>query len=212
MSILFFVLFCRCQSLCTFLRYSNGMQQIRKYFEKHVTLSDKGWEVFSSKLVKRCFPRKTLLLRTGQTEKHLSFVEQGIVRFFIPREDNEITFSFAFDHAFVSAYDSFLLQEPSVYQLETLTETVLWSLTYHDLQDVYNKTEIGDRIGRLAAEELFVRKSKRELSLLNQTAEERYLSLFTEQPRLIQQIPLKYIASYIGITPQALSRIRKRIS
>ena len=62
------------------------------------------------------------------------------------------------------------------------------------------------------AEKMFLLKSKRELSLLNKSAEERYLNLFTERPILLQQIPLKYIASYIGVTPQALSRIRKRIS
>ena len=61
-------------------------------------------------------------------------------------------------------------------------------------------------------EDLFLKKFKRELSLLNETAEQRYQNLFTEQSQLIKEIPLKYIASYIGITPQALSRIRKRIS
>jgi len=59
---------------------------------------------------------------------------------------------------------------------------------------------------------MYLRKSKRELSLLSQTAEERYLSLFSDRPKLLKQIPLKYIASYIGVTPQALSRIRKRIT
>jgi hypothetical protein len=62
------------------------------------------------------------------------------------------------------------------------------------------------------AEQFFVGKQKRELSLLTKTAEERYYSLFKYQPKLIKEIPLKYIASYIGITPQALSRIRSRIS
>ena len=80
------------------------------------------------------------------------------------------------------------------------------------LEIIYDKTEIGNTIGRLASEDLFMKKSKRELSLLIQSAEERYLNLFTEQPELLQFIPLKYIASYIGVTPQALSRIRKRIS
>lgn len=76
---------------------------------------------------------------------------------------------------------------------------------------VYEETEIGNKVGRLASEELFQQKFKRELAFLNKTAEERYQSLFKEQPKLIQKNPLKYIASYIGITPQALSRIRKRI-
>lgn len=77
---------------------------------------------------------------------------------------------------------------------------------------IYIGTKIGNAIGRKASEELFLKKSQRELSLLSETAEQRYLNLFTEQPELIKEIPLKYIASYIGITQQALSRIRKRIS
>jgi len=105
-----------------------------------------------------------------------------------------------------------LTQQPSSYQLETITDTVLWSVSFNDLQIIYTDTAIGNTIGRLASEDLFIKKSKRELSLLTESAEERYLNLFTEQPHLLQLIPLKYIASYIGITPQALSRIRKRIS
>jgi hypothetical protein len=80
------------------------------------------------------------------------------------------------------------------------------------LQEIYAETNIGNTIGRLASEDLYIKKSKREVSLLNQSAEERYLNLFKEQPHLLNHLPLKYIAAYIGITPQALSRIRKRIS
>ncbi|MGV3509277.1 MAG: Crp/Fnr family transcriptional regulator [Sphingobacteriaceae bacterium] len=188
------------------------MEQIRSYFQRNANLSDKDWLAFSSKLNREEYPKRTLLLKEGQTEKYLSFIEQGVVRFYIPKEDNELTFTFAFDNGFVSAYDSFLTQTPSTYNVETLSPTVLWRLTYADLQEIYTNTEIGNTIGRYASEDLFLRKSKRELSLLNDTAEQRYLKLFTEQPQLIRQIPLKYIASYIGITPQALSRIRKRIS
>lgn len=188
------------------------MIEIKKYFQKQVDISEKDWNIFSSKLIKREFPKKTNLLKVGQTENYLSFIETGIIRFYIPKETEDFTFGFAFEANFISAYDSFITQEPSSYELETLSNTILWSLTYQDLQQIYQQTQIGNEIGRLASEELFLKKSKRELSLLNQSAEQRYLNLFTEQPHLLQFIPLKYIASYIGITPQALSRIRKRIS
>ncbi|MGA9639515.1 Crp/Fnr family transcriptional regulator [Flavobacterium sp.] len=188
------------------------MDEIRSYFEKLVTLSDKDWELFSSKLIKREFSKKSIVLKLGQKENYLSFIEKGIIRFCIPNELDDLTFGFAFSNNFVSAYDFFLNREPSSYQLETLTETILWSLTYDDLQQIYAETEVGNTIGRLTSEALFLKKTKRELSLLSTTAEQRYLSLFEEQPHLLQQIPLKYIASYIGVTPQALSRIRKRIS
>lgn len=187
------------------------MEQIRKLFEQDVPLSDADWAFFASKLVRRSFNKKTLLLKTGQTEQYLSFIEKGAARFYIDREARELTFAFAFANGFVSAYDSFLTQLPSGYHIETLTETVLWRLTYEDLQTVYRQTAVGNAIGRYAGEALFLKKSRRELSLLNETAEQRYLNLFTEQPELLQKIPLKYIASYIGITPQALSRIRRRI-
>lgn len=188
------------------------MNEIRKYFEGLVKLSDADWKLFSSKLTCREFSKKSELLKAGQIEKHLSFIEKGIIRFYMSETLEDKTFSFSFSNNFVSAYDSFITQQPCTYNVETLTNSILWSITYNDLQHVYKETEIGNTIGRLASEALFLKKSKRELSLLHDTAEERYLKLFAEQPHLLLQIPLKYIASYIGITPQALSRIRKRIS
>lgn len=188
------------------------MDQIRENFERITKLTDADWHFFSSKLKRKVYPKKTLLLKAGQTENYLSFIEKGIIRFYIEKPEKDITFSFSFGNEFVSAYESFLTQKPAKCHVETLTETVLWQLTYADLQDIYAQTEVGNTIGRHASEALFIEKSKREISLLNNTAEERYLNLFTEQPQLIQLIPQKYLASFIGITPQALSRIRRRIS
>lgn len=187
------------------------MIQIREYLDNIARLKDADWKVFSSKLIRQEFPKKTLLLKAGQTENYLSFVEKGIIRFFISKEDTDFTFSFSFANAFVSAYDSFLTQLPATYHVETLTETVLWRLTYQDLQAIYAETEIGNTIGRNASEGLYLENFRRGISLLTETAEQRYLKLFSERPALIEKIPLKYIASYIGITPQALSRIRRRI-
>jgi CRP-like cAMP-binding protein len=188
------------------------MDQIRNYFEKFVRQSDKDWDIFSSKLSRQEFPKRTLVLKIGQVERHLSFIQKGVIRFYVPWEENDLTFSFAFDNGFVSAYDSFLQQTPVTYHVETLTDAILWRISYNDLQEIYRETDVGNLIGRHASEDLFLKKSRRELSLLNDTAEQRYLNLFTEQPHLVREIPLKYIASYIGITPQALSRIRGRIS
>lgn len=187
------------------------MDRIRSYFEKSFAITDKDWQFFSSKLVRQEFPKRHLLVKAGETEDYLSFVESGIIRLYIPKEENDLTFGIVFDGEFVSAYDSFLTRQPSVYEVETHTECVLWRITYNDLQSVYTYTASGNHIGRLAGEAQFLKKNKRELSFLNDTPTERYLKLFTERPDMIQQIPLKYIASYIGVTPQALSRIRSRI-
>lgn len=189
------------------------MDNIRKYLEGTISIEDSDWNFFTSKLEARTVKKRTKLLHIDEIENHISFISSGIVRFLIPKEeDKEVTFGFCFDNEFVSAYDSFLTRKPSLYELETLTKVTMWSMSYDDLQEVYRNTKIGNTLGRISSERLFLIKSKREQSLLNETAEERYLNLFKERPNLIKQIPLKYIASYIGVTAQALSRIRRRIS
>lgn len=188
------------------------MEQIRKFIDTISPLNDSDWIFFSSKLQEVKLSKNTILLKAGKTEKYISFISKGIVRFYIPKEEIDLTFGFLFENEFVTAYDSFLTQTPSEYQIETLAETILWQISYKDLQEVYEKTINGNIIGRKMAENMFLIKSKREISLLNKTAQERYLDLFINRPNLLKQIPLKYIASYIGVTPQALSRIRKRIS
>jgi len=188
------------------------MNEIRTFVENITPMDDSDWQVFSSKLERVELKKNTPLLKMGEVENYLSFISQGIVRLYIPNDEFGLTFGFVFNNAFVTGYDSFLTQSPSEYQIETLTDTILWRISNKDLQEVYESTKSGNRIGRKMAENMFLIKSKRELSLLSQTAEERYLDLFTMRPKLLQQIPLKYIASYIGVTPQALSRIRRRIT
>ena len=189
------------------------MQQIKVYLEQIATISKLDWDFFTSKLQRRVIPKKAIFLKINDIENNISFIESGVVRLYIPKEnpEKEITFGFSFKNQFISAYDSFLTQKPSAYQLQALTETTILSITYGDLQAVYKTTQIGNLIGRLTAERLFLLKSSREQNLLNLTAEERYMKLFKERPELLKVIPLKYISSYIGVTAQALSRIRKRL-
>jgi CRP-like cAMP-binding protein len=189
------------------------MHQIKLYLDKIASISSSDWNFFISKLHRRIITKKSIFVKVNQIENHISFIESGIVRLFIPKDnpEKEITFGFSFKNQFVSAYDSFLTQSPSNYQLQALTETAMLSISYKDLQSVYKSTQIGNLIGRLTAEDLFLIKSKREQNLLNLNAEQRYLKLFKERPELLKSVPLKYISSYIGVTAQALSRIRKRL-
>jgi CRP-like cAMP-binding protein len=187
------------------------MQAIRDYFESITPLSDDEWNAFSAKLLPQEFGKKDFILEEGKTENYLSFIANGIARFFLFKGEEEITFDFAFTGEFLSGYSSFITQTPASFNIQALSPTALWRISYKDLQEIYTTTNVGNRIGRYAAEQLFLSKSHREMTFLIQSAQERYLNLFTEQPQLLRQIPGKYLASYIGITPQALSRIRKRI-
>ncbi len=187
------------------------MGYIKEFIEQLTTLSEQEWQLIASYFERRELPKKTQLIRLGETEHYLSFIEKGVVRYYIPDDDNELTFGFSFTKEFTCAFDSFLTRQPSEYEQETLTTTIIWRISYENLQNIYKQTFTGNFWGRLIAERLYLAKSKREISLLKYSARERYLELLSTQSHIIRQIPLKYVASYIGITPQALSRIRRQI-
>ncbi|PTS93845.1 CarD family transcriptional regulator, partial [Pedobacter sp. HMWF019] len=174
------------------------MGYIREYYERIMKLQETEWEFIASHFDRKVFAKNQVITQQGEIENYLSFVETGIVRFYIPDDENELTFDFCFDKEFTCAYHSFLTQTPSDYELQALTNTVVWQISYDGLQKVYAQTQAGNYLGRLVSERLFLEKSKRELSLLKHTARERYLNLFSEQPNVLKFIPLKYVASYIG--------------
>ncbi|KMQ66501.1 CarD family transcriptional regulator [Chryseobacterium angstadtii] len=190
------------------------MEEAYEYLRANFEITEADWEIIASKMVEKRFKKKDILLAPGEQENLLSFLSKGMLRFFIPTEedkDNDITYDFMFEKKFFSADESFLTRTPSLYGIEALSDIILYQFTYDDLQDIYKKTGTADRIGRIAHERLFLERSHRLYTFLRFSAKERYENLLKENPTLIQEIPQKYIASYLGITPQALSRIRRQI-
>jgi CRP-like cAMP-binding protein len=174
-------------------------------------LTQSEWNIVEHKFRREDVAKNEIIVLKGQTENYLYFIEKGILRTWMDKGEKQLTFDFHFENSIYSSYTSFLTRSPSEYNVQAITNMVIWKIHYDELQTIYEQTSTGQIIGRKAAEMLFMEKSKREIALLSKSPEQLYLDLFTEQPELIRQIPLKYIASYIGVTPQALSRIRKRI-
>ena|SRR6218665_257114 len=188
------------------------MEFIKQYLlAKNIPINDKDWDEFTAKNIRTEYKKKEVILKVGEVENYLSFVEKGTARLFFEKENKDLTIRFVFNNQYLTAYDSFTQRTPSRCNVEALTDMVVWRVHYNDLQELYRTHTVGNLIGRLTVEALYVEKLNREFSFLSDTAEERYLKLMKEQPQLFQLIALKHIASYIGITPQALSRIRKRI-
>ena len=188
------------------------MEHNREYYERILELQDSEWKFISSYFDRREFSQNGIITKQGETENYLSFIETGIVRFYIPDYESELTFNFCFEKEFTCAYYSFLTQKPPEYELQTLTKTIVWQISDSDLQKVYSKTKVGNYLDPFASEKRFLSKSIRDFLLHKYNAKERYLRLFTEQPNILKLIPLKYVASCIGITPQGLSRMRRQIN
>ena len=102
------------------------MINIKNYFKTLANISDEDSDLFISKLHRKVFRKKTVILEIGEQENFLSFIEEGVVLLNIPKEDYDFTFGFVFPGSFVSAYDSFLSRQPSLYNIEAITDTSLW--------------------------------------------------------------------------------------
>lgn len=187
------------------------MLAFKTFLSQHLNIGLEDWEIIRSKLRERDAKKAEILTAHGQVEKNLYFVMDGILRLFYEADNKDITLNFAFPNSFISCYSSFLTTDKTDFNLQALTDCKLAYLTKEDLEYLYLHTTCGQELGRILAEKLFLYLSERENAFLLKSPTQRYLDLFEEQARLIQEIPQKYLASYIGITPQALSRIRAKI-
>lgn len=187
------------------------MQTLITYFER-LGFSESDLTPFLSCVKIRKFGANEIILLEGQIENYLSFIDIGVVRYYVVANDKEITFDFAFKNSFFCAYDSFYDRTKTKSYIQAITDCHLYSISYDNLQMLYQKCETAKQLGRIATEFLLSKKVKRELDLLTTSPQERYEKLLQEHPKYVQQIPLKYLASYIGVVPETLSRIRKRIS
>ncbi|MCT4215897.1 Crp/Fnr family transcriptional regulator [Elizabethkingia anophelis] len=187
------------------------MEKIRELFDNIIRLTDAEFNYYQQKISSKDYKKGDIITPKGSVEHYAYYIKKGIVRRFIERGETEATFYFAFEQDFVSAYDSFITQTPCRYSLQALEDTSLLRISWHDVQDLYQQSSKWDKIGRILNEHAYVERADREFSLLTKSPQERYENLFKQNPEVIKRIPLKYIASYIGVTPQALSRIRRRI-
>lgn len=151
-------------------------------------------------------------LEAGTTCRYVGFIERGLVRYYSSNGDDEKTYYFSKEGAFICDYESFLPQLPSARSIQALEPTVVYRISYRNLQQLYKDLEYGERFGRLAIEWVFINAIRQITSLYNDPPETRYREFLTLYPDMGQRIPQYHIASYIGVKPPSLSRIRKRIT
>ncbi len=184
-------------------------KNIKSTFDNFLGLPEEVWEHFSSLLEKRIFKKNEVIKRAGDREIYLNFIKSGAAGLFLNTNGKYICLDISFENEFFSDYASFVTCKSSDLETITFEEVELYSMHFDALQTLYNDTGIGNRIGRIAAEQLYVHNQQIQIDILQLTAEERYEKLFQKEPRIVQRIPLKHIASYLGIAPESLSRIRK---
>lgn len=186
-------------------------EQITKQISHLIKLDIKELECFTSKLQIQTLKKKELLLKEGDICKHAYFINSGCLRYFYVVEGVENTGQFFFENNWYTDYDSFLLGKPSKQNIEALEECEIVFLSKTDLQHLFIEVPKFEKFGRIMAENAYLGIRNKNEMLVNQTAEERYLTLMKERPKVFERVPQHYIASYLGIQPPSLSRIRRRL-
>ena len=186
--------------------------QIIQSIKSLVPLNGEEEEAFFKILEVKKFNKKEFLLQEGQVCNKVSFVNNGCMRLFYNVEGVENTVQFFFGNSWYTDYTSFLTGKPTIENMQALENCEVVQFKKEDLYRLYELYPIFDRVGRVFAENAFLSLSRLNQMLTNETPEQRYLNLLKQRPEIVQQIPQHYIASYLGVKPESLSRIRKRIS
>ena len=173
---------------------------------------DPNWEAFKGFFTEMHVPARTILLREGEVARQAYYIRQGCLRLWFNDNGKDITFQFFFENQGVSSIESFRTGRPSLFNLETIEACTLLVITKTDFLKMLAEAP---GFKELVEENIYQRLEHYFalfLSRIRDTPQQRYLRLLEEHPEIVQRIPQHFIASYLGITPVSLSRIRARSS
>ena len=187
------------------------MDHILRQISGIVALNETEQAAFVAITSVRRLRKHELLLREGDVCRAVTFVNAGCLRLFYNVEGVENNVQFFCENAWHTDYQSFLTGRPTSENLQALEAGEVVQFHRPDLEQLYLRHPVFERLGRISAENAFMSLGTRNAMLTNQPPEERYRRLAHDRPELLQRVPQYHIASFLGIKPETLSRIRKRI-
>lgn len=173
-----------------------------------VDFSKKLLQTFQDHGIRKQFSKGDFLIKEGETEKHVYFIESGLVRVFLLSEFEEQTIRFGYKGSIINSLASFIKVRPSEFYIDALRKSVIrvisreafLNIAYQDVESLRSYAGL--------MEQLITQQIEREIDLLTPSPTERLRRVLERSPNLFQEVPLKYIASYLRMTPETLSRIR----
>ena len=184
------------------------MQTLLNHIKTIYPISAKAEKALRDICTEKQFLKGCDIQTIGHTCKTIYFVKKGCVRIYYFKEDNDITESFEFENAFVARAESLFTGKPSLKAIQAIEDTSLIAIDSNKLFQLFDSHSDLERLFRKIIEASYVNTVNRIESLQFNTADQRYYNLLKDHKNILKRIPLKLIASYLGITPVSLSRIR----
>jgi CRP-like cAMP-binding protein len=175
-----------------------------------VSLSDKEKELLKTYFTYKKLRKKQFLLEEGEICTYLSFVERGLLKSYnVDKKGVEHVNLFAWEGWWTSDLASFFKEEKAIFTIDAIEESEILMITLADFEKMTLEIPVMDRYFRMLFQNSLFTKERRLLGSVTYSAEEKYLQLAESNPKLLQRVPQNLIASYLGITPETLSRIKK---
>ncbi|PST83096.1 Crp/Fnr family transcriptional regulator [Pedobacter yulinensis] len=169
-----------------------------------------AWQQFAHFFKKAEIPAKTVLLREGEVARKIYYIEKGCFRLSLNSEGKDITCQFFFEGEGISSAESFKYARPSLYTIESIEPSIIYTLDKEDFQMMIRQSPaIKEELEERTFQQLLIME-KLFISRIKNSPEKRYEELISQYPHILQRVPQHYIASFLGITPVSLSRIRNR--
>lgn len=181
---------------------------LKRAFDKFYDFPISFWKSISNLGEIVHIEKEVTIKEPNKTELHLHLIIKGSGGILLWNNNNFICTDLLMDSEFFCDYYSFITQQPTPYEVMTFENSTLFRISYSALIEFINTNEYGDKFWRYATQALYIDKHNQYIQAFTVTAAEIYKMLLNYQPDIIKRIPQKYIASYLGITPQSLSRIR----
>ena len=150
-------------------------------------------------------------MNEGRVCRHLYFLEKGALRGFYNLEGKEITHWFGFENDFVTSFHSFITCKLSVENIQLMENSILWAISKEQLAGLFSRFHEIETLVRIVYEKYYIRLEERYVNAQFKTAKELYENMLQQTPHILERVPLGYIASYLGISQETLSRIRSRL-
>jgi CRP-like cAMP-binding protein len=182
-------------------------------FNKYARITESDFDQIEKVLAKRFVKKRRTLLTEGDISRYIYFIEKGALRSFTVDKDGvEHIIQLGLEDHWIGDLFSFITQVPGNVSIEAIEDSEILLLPHHELETLYGQVPALERYFRQLFQRAYVSLQQRLSSTISQNAEERYRLLVSDFPQIAARIPLIYIASYLGITPESLSRIRKQLS
>jgi len=188
--------------------YRQYMETVFNYFRHFIELSREEFDAISPYFEIRKFDKRTKVLKIGETDNYFNIIMKGIARKYLMVKKKEVTIQLSTEGHMIHSELSFNLQQPSDCIIETIEPVTFLSMSYDNIQLIYQKFPKTEKLGRMIITEMFIKKDQRDFKQLNRTTRERFLEYMQNHPDMLQRVPQKYLASYLNIKPETFSRLK----